>query len=88
LRRAEAKFPDPGFNSVTGISGSPVYDLTSNVLCGMVHRGKMKGADCSVLYIDAHDIRRFLRGVSEHAPSIQYVKKVLGVPGQFRPSES
>jgi hypothetical protein len=36
-----AEFKDPEFASVTGISGSPVFDVTANALCGMVVRGGM-----------------------------------------------
>jgi hypothetical protein len=38
MRQAAAQFMNPGFDSLTGISGSPVFDQTANVLCGMVAR--------------------------------------------------
>jgi hypothetical protein len=39
LRTGLAEFKDPEFKSITGISGSPVFDITANALCGMVVRG-------------------------------------------------
>jgi hypothetical protein len=41
LRRAISQFDKPDFTSVTGISGSPVFDETAKTLCGMVVRGGM-----------------------------------------------
>src|SRR6516165_2330229 len=46
LRCAEAQFDNPAVTSVTGISGSPVYDQTAHALCGMVMRGGMTGNRC------------------------------------------
>jgi hypothetical protein len=74
LRRAEAQFDNPAVTSVTGISGSPVYDQTANALCGMVIRGGMRGNLCTIHYLDVHDIVRFLEAVSQGAESAYYVK--------------
>jgi hypothetical protein len=74
LRRAEAKFDNPTITSVTGISGSPVYDQTANALCGMVIRGGMTDNHCTVHYIDISDITRFLDAVSGGATSAYYIK--------------
>jgi len=41
LRRAIAEFACPGFSTLTGISGSPVFNVSLNALCGMVVRGGM-----------------------------------------------
>jgi hypothetical protein len=76
LREGRAKFQNPEFASITGISGAPVFDLTSNILCGMVVRGGMIGPSCTIYYIDAYDILRFLDGVSKRAPSAYYTKSV------------
>jgi hypothetical protein len=53
LREAYAEFHEPQFSSVTGISGSPVYNSTANKLCGMVVRGALAGRACV-----PHPIRR------------------------------
>ncbi len=75
MRQAEAQFVNPGFDSITGISGSPVFDQTANVLCGMVARGSMTGGSkCIIHYIDTFDIRRFLEGIYTGATSAYYTK--------------
>jgi hypothetical protein len=76
LRQAIAQFRRPEFDSVTGISGSPVFDQTANVLCGMVARGTMAEDRCTIYYIDIADIVRFLEGINAGAASIYYTKFV------------
>jgi hypothetical protein len=76
LREAIAEFLAPAFSSVTGISGSPVYDKTAGALCGMVVRGGMTGAKSNIRFIDMFDIVRFLEGVSSGATSTDYKKIV------------
>jgi hypothetical protein len=76
LRQATAEFQEPEFGSVTGISGSPVFDLTSNALCGMVVRGGMEGNRCNIYYIDIADIVHLLEGIHSKASSTYYVKNV------------
>jgi hypothetical protein len=85
LRCAEALFDNPAIKSVTGISGSPVYDMTANALCGMVVRGGMKGSRCTIYYLDVFDIFRFLEAVSRGAEGAYYLKPapqpVIRTPG-------
>jgi hypothetical protein len=76
LREAKAEFPAPAFSSVTGISGSPVYDKTADALCGMVVRGGMTGAKSNIRFIDMFDIVRLLEGVGSGAPGVDYRKIV------------
>jgi hypothetical protein len=56
LRKASALFSEPEFKTVTGISGSPVFDKTTSALCGMVVRGGMNGHECHIHYVDIFDI--------------------------------
>jgi hypothetical protein len=77
LRHATAEFSNQEFGSITGISGSPVFDQTANALCGMVVRGGMTGNKCNVYYIDIFDVVRFLEGVSDNAASTYYTKSIL-----------
>jgi hypothetical protein len=79
LRQAKAKFTNPAITSVVGVSGSPVFDETSNVLCGMAARGGMVGSDCTIRYIDIFDIAQFLNGISTGASQAFYKKQVLPV---------
>jgi hypothetical protein len=77
LRHATAEFSNPQFDNITGISGSPVYDETANVLCGMVVRGGMVQNICNIYYIDIYDIVKFLTGVSNREGDVWYTKNVL-----------
>ena len=61
-------------NSITGISGSPVYDVTAHALCGMVVRGGMTENLCAILYMDISDIVRFLDAVNRGDESAYYAK--------------
>jgi hypothetical protein len=81
LRRAfavfgEALFGTLEFTSITGISGSPVFNKTANALCGMVIRGGMSGPACTIYYVDVFDIVRLLEAISTRAPSTYYIKHV------------
>jgi len=84
LRRAEAQYDKTDFTSVTGNSGSPVYDQTAHALCGMVVRGGMTGNRCTIRYLDVQDILRFLEAVSQGARSVYYMKPA----GFSRPSHA
>jgi len=74
LRVGEAEFPVPGFTQVTGISGSPVFDLAKEVLCGMVVRGSMNGRRSTIRYIDIADVLHFLRGAAGQQKRTYYEK--------------
>jgi hypothetical protein len=76
LRQATAQFSNPAFENIVGLSGSPVFDQTANVLCGMAIRGGMTGTHCIIHYVDIFDITRFLEGVSTRAASASYTKIV------------
>jgi len=76
LRKAFAEFHEPEFTSVTGISGSPVFDETAAALCGMVVRGGMSGSRCQILYVDIFDIMQLLEAVREGAESAYYSKSI------------
>jgi hypothetical protein len=80
LRRAIAQFDNPEITSITGISGSPVYDQTANALCGMVVRGGITGANCTIYYLDVFDIVRFLEAVSRGVESAYYIKLTPQAP--------
>lgn len=82
LRRAAAQYENPGFSSVTGISGAPVFNRTTNKLTGMVVRGGMDGHKCEIHYIDIFDIMRFLEAINAGLGHAYYRKTVL------RPRES
>jgi len=76
LRQAKALFGDPTFDNIIGVSGSPVFDQTANVLCGMVNRGGMIGNICMIYYFDIFDIIKLLECLSTRAASASYTKTV------------
>jgi hypothetical protein len=77
LRQGIAEFFHPEFKSVTGISGSPVFDQTAHALCGMVIRGGMDGNRCTIYYMDIAEIYGLLQAVSDHASHASYTKHLL-----------
>lgn len=76
LRRAFGQYDNPQFVGVTGLSGSPVFNVTSRALCGMVVRGTMMGDRCTLWYIDMHDVMVVLMAAHENKRKIKYHKKI------------
>jgi hypothetical protein len=74
LRQAVAAFPAPAFESLTGISGSPVFDVTANVLCGMVCRAAMQDNRAKLYYFDFFDVMKFVEAAANRAPNMNYSK--------------
>jgi hypothetical protein len=86
LRRATAVYLDIEFEAILGMSGSPVFDLTANKLCGMVVRGGLTNNQCQIFYVDISDIARMLEAVKDRKPSNFYLKwpSPGDVPKQLR----
>ncbi|MCG8041307.1 MAG: hypothetical protein JAZ15_11835 [Candidatus Thiodiazotropha endolucinida] len=78
LRKAFGVFPfETEFDEITGISGSPVFNLTKNALCGMAIRGGMNDSKhCTVWYIDMFDIMKVLQDVHEGRSETFYEKTI------------
>lgn len=76
LRSAYGQFlSNIEFSSVTGISGSPVFNLTKGKLCGMAVRGGLNEKKfCNVFYIDIEDIKQVLQAIHEDRPNTSYKK--------------
>jgi hypothetical protein len=66
LRRLFGKFKKPEFGDVLGLSGSPVFNVTSRRLCGMIVRGSMSNDVCTLWYIDLFDIAQLVAAVHEN----------------------
>jgi len=77
LRQAYAEFADPEFAEITGLSGSPVFDMTSNKLVGMAVRGALAGKTCTLWYIDMFDILTFITAVADGQQETDYTKVVV-----------
>lgn len=66
-----------GFSDIIGISGSPVFNRTKNILSGMVTRGCLnKNKECQIWYIDFFDILKVLEAIHEGKENAFYLKKV------------
>jgi hypothetical protein len=74
LRRATARYGSTEFQTLAGMSGSPVLDLTANVLCGMVIRGTFQHNRCEILYADISDIVKLIETVRNRTPRSFYYK--------------
>lgn len=73
LRRGLATYSSPGFDSISGISGAPVYNFNSRALCGMVARGALQSdGACIVYFIDIFGIMKFIDAVSAGSERIIY----------------
>jgi hypothetical protein len=72
LRLATAGYGEAAFETITGMSGAPVFDLTANRLCGMVMRGSFKDGLCRVRYANIDDIIVLLEVVRTRARGAFY----------------
>jgi hypothetical protein len=78
LRSGFGVFDRPEFSNVLGLSGSPVFNVTQNALCGMVVRGAMTGDTCVLRYVDMFDICKLLEAV-HNGHQTTYYQKTLTV---------
>jgi hypothetical protein len=75
IRQAVASYADHDFQSLDGISGSPVFDETTDCLCGMVARGGLNNhGSATIWYIDVSDIIEFLKAFHTGQTRINYSK--------------
>jgi hypothetical protein len=77
LRSGMGQFTEPGFSSVTGLSGAPVFNVTTSRLVGMVSRATMHSNLCRMRYIDIFDILQLLSAAHEGRAETAYTKTVL-----------
>jgi hypothetical protein len=71
--------PHPEFHSLTGLSGAPVFDVSTKRLCGVVNRGGMQDDEAILHYIDIVDVLAALRAVSDGALYTRYNKTVARI---------
>jgi hypothetical protein len=74
LRRATARYEGAAFQTIIGMSGAPVFDLTAGALCGMVMRGTFQNGLCEVRYADIRDIIHLIEAVRTRATGALYFK--------------
>lgn len=76
IREAVAEFRDADFQSLAGLSGSPVFNDTRQQLCGMVVRGGIAGPICRIRYVDIFDIVKLLESIHSDNARVTYNKTV------------
>jgi hypothetical protein len=76
VREATAKYDNPPFESLDGLSGSPVFNVTQNKLSGMAIRGKLDKQSAQLFYIDIFDIYKVLESIKSGNLKAEYLKKV------------
>ena len=76
LREASGTVTNPEFSSITGLSGSPLLNLTRKKLCGMVIRGSLLQGVCKLFYIDVFDILEVLSAIQTGNTSATYKKNL------------
>jgi hypothetical protein len=75
LRRGLATYQKLGFDSISGISGAPVYNLANRALCGMVARGGLQSnGACTIYFFDIFDIMKFLDAITSGSQELIYLK--------------
>jgi hypothetical protein len=75
LRQGLATYSKPSVDSITGMSGSPVFNLNSRALCGMIARGKLQSdGTLRVFFIDIFDIMQFLDAAAAGSTTVSYLK--------------
>jgi hypothetical protein len=77
LRSARMIDPFANFDSVTGLSGSPVFDASGNAMCGMVVRGGIKNGICWLYYLDIFDIEKMLEVAHARGDTIRYDRPAM-----------
>lgn len=76
LRTCFARWAEPGLTSLSGLSGSPVFNSTKGVLCGVMVRGGIQGRDATGKYLDIDDVLRLVRCVHQGETATNYTKTV------------
>ncbi len=76
LREGRAYFDDPALQSLSGLSGSPIYNVTRDRLCGMVVRGGIDDGNARIRFVDIFDIAKLLESISVDQARVVYDKNV------------
>lgn len=78
LREGLARFENFPYSRLTGISGSPVFNLTKRRLCGVVVRAGIDNSGFAHLhYVDVFDIEKLLQGILNRSLNAVYLKDIL-----------
>jgi hypothetical protein len=64
-RLATGRFTNPEFEGLTGLSGSPVFNVTNSCLAGVMVRGSLKDGTATMRYIDVAHLEALLAAIVE-----------------------
>ena len=84
LRSAFGKYENPEFSDVVGLSGSPVFNVTREALCGMVVRGGISNDQFTLRYVDIFDIMQLLGAIQKELSETHYKKTILKLDKRFK----
>jgi hypothetical protein len=84
IREAVARYSKPEFMRLTGISGSPVFNKSSNKLCGVVVRGTLRGDDAIIRYVDIADVAPMLESVANGTLRANYTKVIARLSTRYK----
>lgn len=73
LRKAVARYDAPEFKALTGLSGSPVFNVTQRRLAGVVVRGTMQVSDATIYYIDVAHLDAVLQAIIDGKSATNYM---------------
>lgn len=74
LREAAGKYVNLEFKSVTGLSGSPVFNATQGKLAGMAMRGSLHDEKAVIWFAEISDIIKILCSITDGSLSANYTK--------------
>lgn len=74
LRNGKAGCDQDWPMSMSGLSGSPVFNVSQKKLCGMVTRGSRNADEANIWYVEISDILCILEGVRNGSLAAEYEK--------------
>ena len=79
LRAGEAAFNVPNLDSLTGLSGAPVFNFSQRRLCGVVVRAGLRDDGYATLwYVDIQNVLPMLEGIAAGRTHASYNARVAG----------
>ncbi len=72
VRTATGFYTNPEFKALTGLSGAPVFNETTEKLCGVVVRGGLDGETAKITYVKFLDVMKVLEAIRDDQNLIKY----------------
>lgn len=74
IRHATGIVTNSAIDDLSGLSGSPVFNVTKNALCGIVVRGGISDKSGIIWYVDIIDIMYFINAVFQNQKEVSYYR--------------